>query len=357
MAASLRARNGIASGSGGQSSQSPTLKELARRSGRLIATFSGQHELMNDPIASSIISSEFDMIAIGNDLKMNRLHPAPDAYDFSFGDYDLAWSKRKRLLFRGHTLVWHNALPPWFRSYVNNGNAKNVMTDHITTVMKHYAGQFYSWDVVNEVVRTGDGRPDGLRAWPWLQTIGAHYIDIAFHTAAEADPKAKLILNENNFEHEIPLHTQRREALLQLLTRLKKSKVPIKGLGTQGHIRADTPFATAGVRDFFRACQDLGLEIMITELDVDDSGIDGPDVDQAVARKYAEYLDLVGPFANVITLEALTDYPDTPRRPDGQLHRPNLWDTNRERKLAYSATANSLSRLKSLNRSERESTA
>jgi endo-1,4-beta-xylanase len=321
------------------------LKSLANRSARLVGVFSGQHELMKDPVAAQIIADEFDLLAIGNDLKMKRLRPMPDSYDFSYGDYDLAWAEKHGLLLRGHTLVWHMALPSWFRSYVNEENAQLVMTDHITTVMKHYAGKMYSWDVVNEPVRNIDNRLDGLRVWPWLEAIGPEYIEIAFHTAAAADPKAKLFLNENNFEHELPLHAQRRDTLLGLLTSLKNKKVPITGLGTQGHIRADTPFATQAVRDFFKACQDLGLEIMITELDVDDSNIPGPEVDTAVARKYAEYLDLVGPFASAITFEAVADDPNLPKRSDGLSHRPNLFDPAYEKKPSYKSAATSIGKL------------
>src|ERR1700730_13998846 len=69
-------------------SRSPSarsLKAAAHRSGKLVAVFSGQHELMTDPIAAGTIAKEFDMLAIGNDLKMKRIHPTPDTYDFSYG--------------------------------------------------------------------------------------------------------------------------------------------------------------------------------------------------------------------------------------------------------------------------------
>src|SRR5258708_7376788 len=324
--------------------ESPALKDAVRKSGKLVAMFSGQHELKPDPAASKTIATEFDMIAIGNDLKMNRTHPKPDTYDFSYGDWDLDWSKRNGLLLRGHTLVWHNALPSWFGTYVNKENAQRVMTDHISTVLKHYAGEVYSWDVVNEPIHAD--RPDGLRVKPWLELIGPDYIEIAFRTAADADPKAKLILNECFVEHDLPVHAQRRDALLQLATQLKKNNVPISGIGVQGHIKADVPLATASLKEWLKALQDLGLEIMITELDVDDSGIPGPLVDDAVARKYAEYLDLVGPFASVITFEALADIAILPKRPDGLIHRPNLFDTNIQKKSAYFAAATSLTGLR-----------
>jgi endo-1,4-beta-xylanase len=315
-----------------------TLKSVARRSGKIAAVFSGQHQLKDDPTGSQIIAEQFDMVAIGNDLKMFRIHPEPDRFDFSYGDYDLAWSQQHGMSFRGHTLIWHNALPGWFRSYVNNGNAKTVMTEHITTVMKHYAGKFYSWDVVNEVVRNIDGRPDGLRAWPWLQPIGPEYIDIAFHTARAADGHCKLILNENNFEHDIPLHHQRRDTLLQLLQTLKKRNVPIDGLGIQGHLQAGVPLATEQMKTFLNQVKDMGLEISISELDVDDHAIPESNVDVTVGQTYYDFLRLVGPFAKVITLEVVQDIPNIPKRPDGNIPRPNLWDSQYQKKPAYAST-------------------
>jgi endo-1,4-beta-xylanase len=146
----------------------------------------------------------FSMIADGNDLKFsNRLRPAPDQFDFSCGDAVVAWAEQHKLLFRGHCLVWWNALPKWFASYLTPENAREVMTSHISKVVGHYAGRVYSWDVVNEAIYH-DNRPDGLRRKPWLDPIGPEYIDLAFHTAHAADPKARLVLNECYIEHDTP---------------------------------------------------------------------------------------------------------------------------------------------------------
>jgi endo-1,4-beta-xylanase len=73
------------------------------------------------------------------------------------------------LLFRGHTLVWHISLPSWFEDTVNSRNAEQFLVKHIETVVRHYAGQMHSWDVVNEVIATYEGRPDGLQNTPWLK--------------------------------------------------------------------------------------------------------------------------------------------------------------------------------------------
>jgi endo-1,4-beta-xylanase len=318
------------------------LKRAGKHSGKTLAIFTGAHELYLEPTPSAIIAKTFSMIAVGNDLKFaNRLRPTPDTYDFSSGDSDVSWAENHGMQFRGHCLVWWNALPNWFQSYVTRENAKQVMTDHISNVVKHYAGRIYSWDVVNEPIHS-DGRPDQLRRTPWLDFIGPDYLDIAFHTARTADPRARLVLNECYIEHDTPGEIGRRDALLALATRLKKSGVPITTIGVQGHLRGATPLDKHGMTTFLKKIQDLGLEVMITELDVDDVNVPGPVIDQTVAGKYTEFLDLMGPYVQCITFEGLWDNPVLPKRPDGLAHRPNLLDPHFELTPAYSATATAL---------------
>jgi endo-1,4-beta-xylanase len=304
--------------------------------------FTGAHELQFDPAASAIMADTFSMIAVGNDLKFaNRLRPTPDTYNFGAADYDVNWAASRGLLFRGHCLVWWNGLPNWFQSYVTPGNARQVMTDHISSVVRHYAGKIYSWDVVNEPIHN-DNRPDGLRRKPWVDLIGPEYIDIAFQTAHAADPKARLVLNECYIEHATPGEIGRRADLLALAARLKKAGVPITAIGVQGHLRGNTPLDKPGMTKFLKQIQDLGLEIMITEFDVDDVDVPGPLIDQTVASKYGEFIDLMGPFVKVITFEGVRDDPSQPKRSDGLTHRPNMFDADYKPTAAYSAVVKAL---------------
>lgn len=321
------------------------LKQAARRSGKILGTYTVVHELYSDTSAASIIANTFSMIADGNDLKFsNRLRPAPDSFDFSAGDAAVAWAEQYHILFRGHCLIWWNALPQWFSSYVTAANARQVMTDHITKVVKHYAGRVYSWDVVNEPIYH-DNRPDGLRRKPWLDFIGPEYIDLAFHTAHAADPQARLVLNECYIEHDTPGEIARRAALLALAARLRKAAVPITHVGIQGHLRGNTPLDKRGLEDFARRIEDLGLGIMVTELDVDDIDVPGALMAQTVARKYAEFIDVIGPYTNTITLESLRDQPSLPRRSDGLAHSPNLFDSAYQPTLAYTSVVDALNQL------------
>jgi endo-1,4-beta-xylanase len=317
------------------------LKRAGRESGKTLAMFTVQHQLVYDAVGAAIIANTFQMIADGNDLKFSQfLRPTPDTWNFSFGDTVVSWAEKHGLLFRGHCLVWWNALPDWFGSYVTRANAKQVMTDHINRVVKHYAGRVYSWDVVNEPIFSD--LPDGLRRKPWFDLVGADYIDIAFRTAHAADPKARLVLNECYIEHDTPAEIKRRGQLLALITRLKRAGVPMTALGIQGHLRGNTPLDKPGMNKFLKQVQDLGLEIMVTELDVDDVDVPAQLIDQTTARKYAEFIDLVGPFVKVITFEELSDESGYPKRPDGIVPRPNLFDVDYRPKPAYSSTVKAL---------------
>lgn len=293
------------------------LKRAAQQSGKILGTYTIEHELEYDTVSSTIIANTFSMIADGNDLKFsNRLRPAPDSFDFGAGDAVVAWAEQHHLLFRGHCLVWWNALPRWYSSYVTAANAKRVMTDHITTVVKHYAGRIYSWDVVNEPIYH-DNRPDGLRRKPWLDFIGPEYIDLAFQTAHAADPHARLVLNECYIEHDTPGEIGRRASLLALATRLQKANVPITHVGVQGHLRGNTPLDRRGMVDFGKQIDDLGLEIMITELDCDSVNVPGALVEQTAASKYAEFLEFMDPYVKVITLESLHEDRSLPVQANG----------------------------------------
>jgi len=321
------------------------LKRAAGRSGKTLGTFTVEHELAYEATSATIIANTLSLIADGNDLKFSdRLRPTLDSFNFSGGDAALSWAEQNGLLFRGHCLVWWNALPQWFSSYVTPANAKQIMTDHITTVLKHYAGRIYSWDVVNEPIYH-DNRPDGLRVKPWLALMGPEYINIAFETAHAADPHARLVLNECYIEHDTPGEKQRRAYLLALATRLRKADVPVTHIGVQGHLRGATPLDRAGMIEFAKQIQDLGLEIMITELDCDGVNVPGQLVEQNAAAKYAEFIEFMGPYVKVITLESLHEDPSLPLLSNGFPQYLDLFDSEYRRTTPYYATIDALDRL------------
>jgi endo-1,4-beta-xylanase len=151
---------------------------------------------------------------------------------------------------------------------------KLLLRDHIEKVAGKYAGKMHSWDVVNEVIEPNDKRPDGLRRKPWLDPIGPDYIDMAFHVAQEADPNAILVWNENHLEINDKWGEAKRAALIGNLREMLKRKVPIQAIGLQSHVLGNGPsFRNDEFQTFLRTIVDLGLKIVVTEMDVTEDSL------------------------------------------------------------------------------------
>jgi endo-1,4-beta-xylanase len=329
------------------------LRQQAAAKGLLYGAAVLKSSLMNDPEFSQAFARECAILVPEGALKWDSLRPAPDKFNFTDSDWLLAYARQKGLQMRGHTLVWHHALPKWFAGTVTPGNAEKMMVEHIQTVAGRYAGKFHSWDVVNEAIALQHGHPQGLRQTPWLDLIGPRYIDLAFRTAAAADPNALLVYNDFGLDYDTPWESARRQAVLQLLERLVTAGTPIHALGIQAHLlREDPKFNPSQFQTFLREVASLGLKIMITELDVTDArfGAHSTERDRQVAAVYEDYLTVAlgEPAVIAVLTWGLSDRytwlakdKDRPRR-DGLPPRPLPLDAQLNRKLAWNAIARSV---------------
>ncbi len=289
---------------------------------------------------TQLMQEQAGIVVAENAMKWAGLRPGPSVFDFTLADKLVRFAGLAGQRVRGHNLCWHEALPFWFKSTVNKTNARTHLIQHIQTVAGHYRGQIHSWDVVNEAIESKDGRPDGLRKTPWLEMIGPEYLELAFRTAAAADPEAKLTYNEYGFELDTPEQSRKRELVLRLLRRFKDGGVPIHAVGVQSHLAADGPQPGAGLQNFIREAAKMGLEVFVTEMDVNTHSVaGGPDAqDAAVARVYRDYLSMVLAEPNVpIALTwGITSahswlnemHESWARRPDGTRQRPLPFDDN-----------------------------
>jgi endo-1,4-beta-xylanase len=242
-----------------------------------------------------LLAEQYNIVVPENCLKWNMLRPTAETYNFADADSLVAFAEAHGMKVRGHNFVWHEALPGWFAGTVTRDNVQRFLVDHIHTVGGRYKGKMHSWDVVNEAIWIPDGRPDGLRSSsPWFQMLGPGYIDLAFRTAREADPSALLTYNDYGIEYDNGDEGKKRAAVLALLRRMKADKVPLDALGIQSHLHAASKDGfSRGVRELIDGAMALGLQVFITELDVNDDAVSASDVaerDQVVADVYRSYL-------------------------------------------------------------------
>lgn len=267
----------------------PGLETRARKSGRIFGTAIKSSQIEKDPALIAAVIREVGRLVPEYELKRHATMPAPGKYDFSGMDKIVAFGKQHGFDARGHTLVWYAANPPWLDAALAQGSTRqreDLLTGYIDTAMRRYAGSVVEWDVVNEPVEPNEGRPDGMRAKTvWGQAFGGEkFIDLAFHRARAADPKAKLFLTDFGLEHDSRRCAARRDAILKLLERLKARGVPVDAVGIQGHLKPfREPFKDTVFANFLNELSGMGLGIAITEFDIADRG--GPD---DVTRRDAE---------------------------------------------------------------------
>ena len=294
----------------------------------------------------SIFAREFGLVVAG--FYWDAVRPSPDTFNFKEIDYFAKFAAANNMLMRGHPLVWTNALPAWVKPTLNRQNVKQILTEHIQTVVGRYAGKMHSWDVVNEAIDIGP-RPDNLTKNIWLELLGPGYIKMAFDLTARFDSKALLVYNETNLEH----NEAQQVAVLKLLTQLKSQGTPVHALGIQSHLSGDRDYINIPkFKKFLRSVAKLGLKIMITELDVIDRDLptDIEVRDRLIAGVYEDYLTtvLAEPAVIAIVNWGFTDrhtwIPGYAPRKDGSDVRPLPFDRDLKPKLAWKAIARAIDR-------------
>src|SRR4029077_1517382 len=141
-----------------------TLRSAASVAGIVYgANIRNMDDIDRDSSYVDLIDKQCAAVIAGLSFQWLKLRPAPGKFDFGDADRarDFARSHGLKLV-EGH-LVWHKAGGGWLNKYLTQQNAKDTLVNHIQTVCSRYAGQIYSWNVVNEALNPKEGRPDGLR--------------------------------------------------------------------------------------------------------------------------------------------------------------------------------------------------
>ncbi len=249
----------------------------------------------SDPNAA-LIAAQFNAVVAENEMKFDATEPERGVFNYGDGDRLADFAAANGMAMRGHCLVWHSQVPAWLSSDGkkndkgwNAAQLTEIMDSHIDNVAGHFAGRVREWDVVNEcldddqsVVRSD---PDAFKlrtASVWTIAIGEEFIARAFRRAHEADPQARLFLNDYGVEFKGDLKA---EAFYNLAKKLVAAGVPIHGVGLQCHLtvgKIDVPRLVANIERF----KELGLDCIITELDVAQADPSSPDAQERQAEAY-----------------------------------------------------------------------
>jgi endo-1,4-beta-xylanase len=240
-------------------SAASTLRSLADSRGIKIGSALTASPLRSNATYSSTAGAQFNSATPENEMKWDAVEPQRGSFNWSGADAIVAFAQANGQRVRGHNLVWHQQLPGW----LTGGNftaaqLTQIMQQHIATEAGRFAGRVSQWDVVNEPFNDNGT----LRTSIWQQKLGSGYIATALRAARQADPAARLFLNDFNIEGVNAKST----AMLNLVTSLRSQGVPIDGVGLESHfVLGQVPSSLQQNIARFTA---LGLSVEITELDV-----------------------------------------------------------------------------------------
>lgn len=203
----------------------------------------------------------FNTVVLENELKWQPL-----AGDWGPGfTLDVArdavrWARGKDLDVRGHVLVWPGwkNLPARLRQLEHDREGlRREVREHVREMATAMRGELVDWDVVNE---------------PWdnhdlIDRLGREELVAWFREAREADPRARLYINDYGILSGGGGDTQHRATYEDILRYLIAQGAPVDGIGLQGHFGAalTAPADLEAILDRFGA---LGPPLLITEYDV-----------------------------------------------------------------------------------------
>ena len=219
------------------------------------------------------LGAEFNQLEPENAMKFQPIHPRagndPSSYNFGPPDQLVSYAQSHNMAVRGHTLVWYQQNPTWLTSGITNGtygstDLNQILHDHIMTVVGHYKGQVYAWDVVNEAFNDdGTVRSTIWSNSPGIGLSGTAYIEQALRWAHEADPQALLFYNDYSNAGINAKST----AIYNMAKDFLARGVPLNGIGLQMHLtNANTDLS--GIEPNIQRLTALGLQVQYTEFDV-----------------------------------------------------------------------------------------
>lgn len=276
-------------GKGFAQTKIPSLKAIFKHDFLIGTALNTQQIEEREAGAVALVPQQFNAVTPENVMKAEIIQPGWDDFNFKVADELVDYAVKHIMKVNAHTLIWHSQLPPFMKNMQDADSVKVYFQKHITTVASRYDGKVYSWDVVNEALNE-DGT---LRNSVFLQKLGEDYVVEAFRLAQKAAPHTKLYYNDYNIEQ-----PAKRAGAIALIKKIQAAGVRIDGVGIQGHWKYNT-VPLHDIEESIKAFAALGIEVMITELDL--SVLPNPwDNNTAEVSNTAEGNDKMNPYPKAV---------------------------------------------------------
>lgn len=226
----------------------------------------GAGPLLTNSTYQNALLANFNMAVPGNELKWPYWEPnqkrATDMID---------WLRQNAITnVRGHNLIWPDPgsstdrhLPADVISMLNQPVVDQTalrtrINDHIAEIVGAYRGELPEWDVVNEPISSHAVQ----------DVLGDAEMAVWFQKAREADPAARLFVNDYNIVANGGYDIPRQDRYYQIIQTILDNGGPLDGIGLQSHFQSNALTPPTRVLELLDRYAQFGKEIEITEFDV-----------------------------------------------------------------------------------------
>ncbi|PRY01798.1 endo-1,4-beta-xylanase [Allonocardiopsis opalescens] len=278
-----------------------SLRDLPGAQGFRIGTAVDPNRLNNEADYRNTTIEQFNSITAENVMKWETIQPSRGQFNWSGADQVVNFAQANDQIVYGHTMIWHSQLPSWVRDGgMSATQLRTVMQEHIAALGGRYRGEIYAWDVVNEAFNEDGTFRDSV----FYRTLGESYIADALRWADQADPNARLYINDYNVEG----INAKSDGLYNLARRLLQQGVPLDGIGMQAHLIGGQVPST--MQQNIQRFADLGLEVTITELDI---RVPTPASNASIQQQGNDYRAVMNACLNVSACTGVTVWGVTDR--------------------------------------------
>jgi len=230
-----------------------------------------------------LITEHFQQVTIERGCYMKRVAPERGVYDLASANDHYTWAQSQGLAMRLHPLIYGGepwANPDWIYGYADMAG---FLREYVTTVAT-------AFPAVREIVAVNepylDWHPQRVTD-PFYAALGDAYVPLVFSTLREARPDVVMLFNETLNHATIGENGLTTASTQHNLGHLKAAGLIDDRfrLGIQMHIRAA---ALPDVDDFRRTITGyrdrFGCQVIITEYDLDMTGVPGTRAERAAAH-------------------------------------------------------------------------
>lgn len=195
----------------------------------------------------------FNAAVTENAVKWPSMEPERGKVNYRVVDAILEWTGENDIPLRGHNLFWgiEKFVQPWVKE-LNDEELRSTIKNRAESVTARYKGRFAEYDLNNEMIHGNY----------YEQRLGPEITKLMAEWAHNGDPDAKLWLNDYDI-----LTGNRLADYMEQIRTLLDQKVPIAGIGVQGHLHAES-FDRDALRRALDSLAIFELPIRITEFNI-----------------------------------------------------------------------------------------